>query len=127
MEDPLYLQIAWLIVLAVPVACITWTFTHAELFRELREYFISRNEKGKTLFERKFFFLLICDYCFSHYVAILVLVITRFQLLFDDWRGYFLSWFALVWVANVLINFFSRLYLRLKAEKLNYKDKAHHE
>ncbi len=127
MLSPVILQILWLLVLAIPVACITWTWTHAELFREPREFFISRNAKGKTIFERKIFFLLICDYCFSHYVALFFIIITKFQLLMDDWRGYLISWFALVWVANVMINYFSRMFLGLKTKKLAYKEKAHDE
>jgi hypothetical protein len=30
-------QIAWLLVLALPLASVTWTITHEEIFRELRE------------------------------------------------------------------------------------------
>lgn len=39
------------------------------------------------LYARKFFCLFICEYCFSHYVTAFFLVITRYTLLFDGWRG----------------------------------------
>ena len=31
-------QVAWLFILAIPTACIAWTVTHEEVFREPREY-----------------------------------------------------------------------------------------
>ena len=47
-----------------------------------------------------------------------VLVATRFRLLFDDWRGYFVAWLALVWVANHLISIYGRLRLGIRSERL---------
>ena len=47
-----------------------------------------------------------------------VLVATRFRLLFDDWRGYFIAWLALVWVANHLISIYGRLRLGIRSERL---------
>ena len=32
------LQLFWLFILALPVACVAWTVTHEEVFREPREY-----------------------------------------------------------------------------------------
>jgi hypothetical protein len=43
---------------------------------------------------------------------VVFLVITRYTLLFDDWRGYPYHGFALVWVANVYMSVFG-FYLRL--------------
>ena len=34
-------------------------------------------------------------------MTLFFLVVTHFTLLYDGWRGYLISWFALVWVANV--------------------------
>ena len=67
---------------------------------------------------RKFFYLFTCEYCFSHYVSAGVLLATRFQLLFDDWRGYLIAWLALVWVANHLISIYGRLRLGIRSERL---------
>jgi hypothetical protein len=107
-----------LLILALPVAAIAWTFTHEELFRELHDYCVDRSQTARSLPLRKFFYLFTCEYCFSHYVAAGVLVATRFRLLFDDWRGYFVGWFALVWVANHLISIYGRLRLGIRSERL---------
>ncbi|HEX7184601.1 MAG TPA: hypothetical protein VF756_22445 [Thermoanaerobaculia bacterium] len=117
------LQLVWLLVLAVPIACVSWTVTHEEIFREPREYFVRRYENANSLFKRKLFYLPTCEYCFSHYVAIFFLFITRYRLLLDDWRGYLLSFFALVAVANVYMSAFGRLRQEVKSEKLENKRK----
>lgn len=59
-----------------------------------------------------------CEYCFSHYVAAFFLFITRYKLLFDDWRGYLVAGFSLVWVANVYMSFFGRLRLELREDRM---------
>ena len=107
-----------LLILALPVAAIAWTVTHEELFRELRDYCAKRSDKCRTLPARKFFYLFTCEYCFSHYVSAGMLLMTRFTLLYDDWRGWFITWFALVWVANHLIGVFGRLRLGIRSERL---------
>jgi hypothetical protein len=108
-----------LFILALPVAAIAWTVTHEELFRELHDYCVSRSQKAASLLARKFFYLLTCEYCFSHYVAAGWLLVTRFTLLYDDWRGYVISWFALVWLANHYIAVFARLRLGIRSERLD--------
>src|SRR6476661_8849539 len=102
-------QIVWLLVLAVPVACIAWTVTHEQVFREPREYCIDKSKTGKTIYVRKFFYLFTCEYCFSHYVSILMLIITHFTMIYSDWRGYLISGFSLVWIANVYMNLYSKI------------------
>ncbi len=104
--------------LALPIACASWTVTHEEVFREPREWCQSKSQDCTKLVQRKFFYLFTCEYCFSHYVTALVLVITRFQLLYDGWRGYVLAEFALVWLANVYMSFFNRLRLDIKRENV---------
>lgn len=111
-------QIAWLFLLAIPIACIAWTVTHEEVFREPREYCVKRGQQGKTIAERKFFYLFTCEYCFSHYVTIFVLVITDYKLLLNDWRGYLLGGFALVFVANVYMSLFALIRIDLKKVRL---------
>ena len=107
-----------LLVLALPVAAISWTVTHEELLREVRDYCVDRSESARLLLTRKFFYLFTCEYCFSHYVSAAVLLVTRFTLLFDDWRGYLIAWFALVWTANHLISLYGRLRLGIRSERL---------
>ena len=112
------LQIVWLFVLAIPIACVAWTVTHEEVFREPREYCLRRSKEGRSLGERKFFYLFTCEYCFSHYIAAGFMFIARYKLLFSDWRGYLVAWLALVWVANQYMSIYDRLRLDIKSERL---------
>ena len=118
-----WLQIVWLLVLAVPIACVAWTVTHEEVFREPREYCAERSRSAARLLARKFFYLFTCEYCFSHYVTVFFLFVTRYHLLLDDWRGYLLAFFALVAVANVYMTSFGRLRQEVKSEGLEAKTK----
>lgn len=111
------LQACWLFLLAIPVACIAWTVTHEEVFREPREYFTKRSIAGKTLLERKFFYLFTCEYCFSHYVTIFFLFLMDYKLLMADWRGYLIAGFSLVWIANLYMSLFGLLRMDIKKEK----------
>jgi len=115
---PLQHQAAVLLLLAVPIACITWTVTHEEVFREPREFCKNRSQSCRRLIERKFFYLFTCEYCFSHYIAALALLVCQFQLLYAGWRGYVLAWFALVWFANVYMSVFNRLRLEIKLDNV---------
>jgi hypothetical protein len=76
----------------------------------------TRGNLAGSLLRRKFFYVFTCEYCFSHYVTIFFLVITRYQLLYPDWRGYLLALFALVWVANQYMSLYNRLRLDIKHE-----------
>ena len=110
-------QIVWLFVLAIPISCLAWTVTHEEIFKEPREYCKKRSKKCADFFERKFFYLFTCEYCFSHYITFLFLCLTHFKLLLDDWRGYVLSFFAVVWIANAYMSLFSRLRVDIRRER----------
>lgn len=116
-------QLWTLLLLALPVASIAWTVTHEEVFREPREYCERRAQNCRSLLQRKFFYLFTCEYCFSHYVALAFTAMAEFKLLFDDWRGYLIAWFALVWVANFYMGIFGRLRIDIKNEKLEAKVK----
>ena len=117
------MQMQWLFTLAVSVACIAWTVTHEEVFKEPREFCIKCSKTSKSLLRRKFFYLFTCEYCFSHYVAILILFITHFRLLFADWRGYIIAGFTLVWIANMYMAIFSLLRFGIKKEKIEINTK----
>ncbi len=110
-------QLTWLFVLAIVVACVAWTVTHEEVFREPREYCVNRSKAGKSIASRKFFYLFTCEYCFSHYVTIVVVAVTQFKLLIDDWRGYVIAGFALVYIANAYMSLFLFLRQLIKKEK----------
>ncbi|MFN8347834.1 MAG: hypothetical protein U0X91_22715 [Spirosomataceae bacterium] len=117
----IHTQIQWLFLLALPIACIAWTVTHEEVFREPREYCLDRCHKDKILWQRKFFYLFTCEYCFSHYITLFFLFLTGFKLLMDDWRGYIIAGFALVWVANLYMNVYGLIRQAIKKEKTEIK------
>ena len=113
----IYTQIVWLFILAIPIASIAWTVTQEEVFREPREICVEKHETANTLLVRKFFYLFTCEYCFSHYVALIILLITRYHLLLNDWRGYFIALFALVWIANLYMGIMALVRQGIKKEK----------
>jgi hypothetical protein len=118
LDIPLLHQFAMLLLIAIPVACASWTVTHEEVFREPREACQRRSEQARSLVKRKFFYLFTCEYCFSHYMAALALVVFRPPLLYEGWRGYLLAWFALVWIANIYMSLFNHLRLEIKYENV---------
>lgn len=59
-----------------------------------------------------------CEYCFS---AALFLILTRFRLLYGDWRGYLIAFFALVWIANQYMSVYNHLHLDIKHEQVEIK------
>ncbi len=120
---PLSTQLIWLFTLALPVACIVWTLTHEEVFREPREYFVRTSKESKALLVRKFFYLFTCEYCFSHYVVVLMLFLTDYKLLMDNWMGYVIAGFSLVWIANVYMNLFALIKIDIKKERLEANSK----
>jgi len=109
--------------MALPIASIVWTVTHEEIFREPREYCERKSKECKTLLQRKLFYLFTCEYCFSHYITLFFLIITRYHLLYNDWRGYIISFFALVWIANIYISLFGIVRVGMKKEKIETKIK----
>ena len=116
-------SIVYLFLLAIPIACISWTVTHEEIFKEFRNFFTRKSIRGKTLFVRKLSYMLTCEYCFSHYVTIAFLFITEYKLLFDDWRGYLISGFSLVWIANIYMSLYGFVRLGIKKEKIELDEK----
>ena len=111
-------QLILLFVLPIPIASIVWTITHEELFREPRDWCVAKSKSSRHLYARKFFYLFTCEYCFSHYVTAVILLITRYTLLFEGWRGYLVAGFSLVWLANVYMSFFGRMRLEIREDRL---------
>lgn len=114
MED----QIQWIFILALPVASISWTVTKEEVFKEARFYFEARSKNSQHILTSKFFYMLTCEYCFSHYVTILLLAITHYTILYQDWRGYVIAGFAIVWIANVYMSLYNIIRIDLKKGKI---------
>src|SRR4051812_7538484 len=114
-------QIMQLLILALPIACVAWTVTHEEIFREPREYCVKQSKENNLLLFRKFFYIFTCEYCFSFYVTALFLIITKYKLLFDDWRGYLIAGFALIWIANIYMSLFFRIRIEIKKDGVEIK------
>lgn len=115
--DPLWHQIVTLFVLAIPIACVARTVVFEEVFREPREWCKRKSQTCNRLLQKKFFYLFTCEYCFSHWVTLGTLVLTRYRLLYDDWRGFVVAFFSLVFVANSYMNLYSRLRVDITSEK----------
>ena len=111
-------QVLNLFLLSLPIACIAWTVTHEEIFKEPRDFCVEKSKSSASLLVRKFFYLFTCEYCFSHYVTVFFLIITKYTLLFTDWRGYLIGGFALVWIANIYMGIFALVRVGLKKEKM---------
>lgn len=107
-----------LFILAIPVACIAWTFTKEEIFKEWRLFCTNKSTNCSKLYQRKFFYLFTCEYCFSHYITVLILAISNYTLLYPGWRGYFIAGFSIVWIANVYMSIYNLIRIDLKKNKL---------
>jgi hypothetical protein len=121
MPPTMWEQLFWLLILSIPVACVARTVVFEEIFREPREWCQERSRTCRGLLRRKFFYLFTCEYCFSHYVTIGFLALTGFKLLLDDWRGYVIAFFAVVFVANAYLNLYARLRVDIQQAKTETK------
>ena len=112
-------QFAYLLLIALPIACASWTVTHEEVFREPREYCKDKSQNCKSTADAEVFLPLSPVSIASVTTSRLsFLIVTRFRMLYGDWRGYLISWFALVWIANVYMSLFNRLRLDIKHENV---------
>src|SRR4028118_94513 len=107
-------QIFWVLILGLVAGSISWTVTQEEIFREPRDYCTEKSKTCPNLFQRKFYYVFTCEYCFSHWVTIGLLIFTGFKLLIDDWRGYVLAFFAVAWTANQFMSLYRRLRVEIK-------------
>jgi hypothetical protein len=110
-------QLFWLFVLALPVACVSWTVTQEEILREPRDWLEERSHTCPRWWQRKLCYVFTCPYCFSHYVAAAFVALTDFWLLLPDWRGYVIAWLALIAVCNIYISIYSRLRVEIRKER----------
>jgi len=56
-----------------------------------------------------------------------MLIITKYHLLFSDWRGYVIAGFSLVWIANIYMSLYNLIRLDLKKEQTVIKLKEEEE
>ena len=113
---PVLDQLYGLLILSLVVASIAWTVTQEKIFEEWREGAKKRSEKASNILIRKFFYVWTCEYCFSHWVSLLVVLVADYRLLISDWRGYVVAFFVLPWIANQWMSLYRRLRLDIKHE-----------
>lgn len=98
-------QLGFALVLAAPVACVSWTVTREEVFKEFRttlDHYQKR--RAKSLLWRKLAYMPTCPYCFSHYVTAVFVAVSHFKMLGDGLLGYTVSFFTVVFAANVYLS-----------------------
>lgn len=111
-------QIYTLLILSLAVASISWTVTQEEIFREPREFCEERSKSSGSIVARKFYYVFTCEYCFSHWVTLVILVLSGFQLLLPDVRGSIIAFFVLPWIANQFMSLYRRLRVEIKRENI---------
>jgi len=47
-----------------------------------------------------------------------MLIITKYHLLYDDWKGYLVGGFSIVWIANIYMSIYGRIRVNLKKERI---------
>ncbi len=47
-----------------------------------------------------------------------MIFLTGYKLLMDDWRGYLIAGFSVVWIANIYMSIYGRLRIDIKSEKI---------
>ncbi len=87
------LQVLELFIIALTIASVAWILAHEEVVREFHNFCVANGKTCRFSFERKFFYLFTCEYCFSHYVTASFLIVTHYKLLYPDWRGYLIPTF----------------------------------
>jgi len=70
---------------------------------------------------RKFFYLFICEYCFSRYIAFSFLLPRTVQTALRRPAWFVIAGFALIWVANQYMSLYNRLRLDSKGEKIEHE------
>ena len=118
-------QIYYSVVLSLLVASISWTVTQEEIFAELREICGEKCKTERFILARKFFYVFTCEYCFSHWVTLAVLVMTGFRLLLDDWRGSVIAFFVLPWLANQWMSLYRHIRVAIKYENTLAENEEH--
>jgi len=52
-----------------------------------------------------------------------MLLVTKFHLLYADWKGYLISFFAVVWMANIYMAIYARIRIDIKKDRVLIAEK----
>ncbi len=112
---------SWLVLFpyAAVVAVLVRTLTTEAIFQEPRDW-LERYaaDPGHPLLWRKLSYMPTCDFCASFWVSLaLVAGLFQYRLVFEDWRGYVVSVFTVMALANVYMAAFSLLRLDLRRDR----------
>lgn len=105
-----------LMIYALVVAVIARTVTQEEVFRELQEY--ARRPRRKLT--QKLLYPLTCQYCFSHWVAAALVLVTGYdvtQAQTTTLKGFVLSVFVLVAVANAFLILYETATVKVRRQR----------
>lgn len=83
-----------LILLSIATASISFTVTESKLFEPIRVYVKNKN---------KFFGELVsCGYCFGHWVAFFIVILTNFNAFENNlFIDYFFTWLIISWFSTI--------------------------
>jgi hypothetical protein len=109
-----------ILVMSLAVACVAWTVTQEEVFKECRQWCVRHRDCAThPTWKRKLAYLPTCPYCFSHYVAGAGVLAFKLWLVEPGVAGAIAAWFATVFVANIYLTAYHALrqVLRLLIER----------
>ena len=109
-------NINMLLCLSIAVAVAARTVTKEEVFVEFRNWCHSRCKDNKlSLPMRKICYLFTCQYCFSHWVAGLLVLTTGWTCFLPKPFGWVIGWLSLVGIANIYLVGYEAATLGVKA------------
>lgn len=78
------------LLIAAMVAVFSWAATKEEIFKDLRTHYFEKWCKDQRLpyIIRKICYIPTCEYCFSFWFTVLVTILFRHKLNYDDYIGY---------------------------------------
>ena len=111
------MEFVTLLVLALPVACVSWTITQTEIFRFPREAVLAwAKRKPESKFRHLVSYLPTCYYCCSHYISEFFLILSYVGGMKKlDWSngwysavtGFIVATFTLIFIANLYLTGFN--------------------
>lgn len=117
------MNLGWLALLAIPVACASWTIAKEFIFQEFRDWCKAQGvHYGNTIKNRwlrwfvvKVFYLPRCYFCTSFYVTEFFMLLTGTEgFMVPGWRGLVLAWFTAVFISQFYCTAFNLLRVTLR-------------